>query len=216
VLFVKVGYYELGFIFFPPFSFFFLLFFYFLFLGFLFLWWIASSYRWCCIDVPTILSLMRATAAEQNVPSAVTATESGLLNTLDFTQSPTTTAATGLGPPDDTPTRLGQAIIIVAPEGEIAGMAIYFFTFVAWAAKPGICLEDLFVSPEFRRRGYAKRLLQEVAAIAKQAGCERVEWLCYKDNRTALDFYQSLGARELGNLTFLRLDRAATSALADT
>lgn len=146
-------------------------------------------------DVPVLLAMMQATAAEQDVPDAVTATEVDLINSLGFG------AESHLG-------RLhtGQALLVESPEGEVAGMALYFTTFVAWTGKPGICLEDLYVLPEYRCRGYARLLVQGVAKKAVELGCCRMEWLCYKQNDRALRFYRSISAKEMDSLTFLRLD----------
>ncbi|CAI7578401.1 unnamed protein product [Penicillium bialowiezense] len=152
-------------------------------------------------DVPHLLQMMHATAAEQNVAHAITATETDLLKALGFDQMH----------PDTEPIAAhnANALIIEAPEGEIAGMAFYFTTFVAWAAKSGICLEDLYVVPKYRCRGYARLLVQGVAKKAEELGCARVEWLCYKQNDRALRFYRSVGAKEMDALTFLRLDGEA-------
>lgn len=147
---------------------------------------------------------MRATATEQGVPDAVTATEADLLDTLDLPDSIVDTPA-GQG----NLSRSARALVLVAPEGEIVGMAIYFVTYVAWAAKSGTCLEDLFVLPAYRRRGYARLLVQAVAKEASRFGCARMEWLSYKENHRALRFYRNIGAKELDNLTVLRLDRDA-------
>lgn len=161
-------------------------------------------------DVPTLLAFMRATAADQNVPDAVKATETDLLNTIDFDQ---------LNSADpDTATRharIGKALLVVAPEGDVAGMAIYFMTYVAWLAKSGMCLEDLYVLPEYRRRGYARLLVEAVAKKAEEGGCSRMEWLCYKQNHRALSFYRSIGANEMEAVTILRLDDEAMASLAD-
>lgn len=63
--------------------------------------------------------------------------------------------------------------------------------------------------PQYRRRGYARLLVQAVAKQAKSSGCVRMEWLCYKENHRALNFYAGLGAKEMDNLAFLRLDKKA-------
>lgn len=148
--------------------------------------------------------MIQATAAEQNVRGAVTATEADLLSTLEFS-------------PENHPGRVhtGQALVVESPEGEVAGMAFYFTTFVAWTAKPGICLEDLYVLPEYRCRGYARLLVQGVAKKAVELGCCRMEWLCYKQNDRALRFYRSISAKEMDSLTFLRLDGDAMAGFAN-
>jgi GNAT superfamily N-acetyltransferase len=148
---------------------------------------------------------MRATAAEQGVLSTVTATEADLLNTLDlYDEDIVKTHAEQTNPSQN-----AKALVLVSPEGDIAGMAIFFVTYVAWKAKSGICLEDLYVLQNYRRRGYARLLVQAVAKEADRLGCARMEWLCYKENHRALRFYRSIGAKELDTLTFLRLDRDA-------
>ncbi|KAJ9615547.1 Peroxygenase 1 [Cladophialophora chaetospira] len=161
-------------------------------------------------DVPIILAFMRATAVEQGVPEAVTATEADLLNTLDLSDK-----ATDISAIHQNLSRNGKALVLAAPEGEIAGMAIYFVTYVAWSAKSGLCLEDLYVLPAYRCRGYARLLVEAIVKDARRLGCVRTEWLCYKENHQALRFYRNIGAKELDNLTLLRLDRDAMVELTD-
>ncbi|KAM0425325.1 hypothetical protein ACHAPT_009381 [Fusarium lateritium] len=152
-------------------------------------------------DVPTILGMMRATAAEQG--AAVKATEQDLLDSINFEDSSETR-----------PGRFAKVILAVAPEGDIAGMATYFLTFAAWLGRSGVCLEDLYVLPEYRRRGYARDLIQAIAKEANELGCSRMEWQCYKDNHRALQFYQSLGANVLDPIAYLRLDKEGMEKLA--
>ncbi|KAH8810720.1 acyl-CoA N-acyltransferase [Xylogone sp. PMI_703] len=152
---------------------------------------------------------MHATAAEQGAANAVKATEAGLLNTLEFDDPKADSSdAQSHG------VRNGKVFVIVAPEGKIAGMAIYFITYVAWLAKSGLLLEDLYVLPEYRKRGYARLLVQAVVKKGESLGCARVEWLCYKQNDRALRFYRSLGAKEMDSMTFLRLEGDAMAELA--
>lgn len=153
---------------------------------------------------------MRATAAEQNVPKAVTAVEADLLNALGFDEVHSDGPGKQAGSAHN-----ANALVVEAPEGEVAGMAFYFTTFVAWAARSGICLEDLYVLPKYRCRGYARLLVQGVAKKAEELGCLRVEWLCYKQNDRALRFYRSVGAKEMDALTFLRLDGDAMTHFAN-
>lgn len=143
---------------------------------------------------------MKATATEQHVPQSVTATESDLLNTLDFDQA-NSTETMAINSPKN-----GKVFLIETSEGEIAGMAIYFITYVAWKAKSGVCLEDLYVRPEFRCRGYARLLVQAVARKGHELGCSRMEWFCFTDNQRALKFYHDLGAKDMDTMMLLRLD----------
>ncbi|CAM1507603.1 Fc.00g072440.m01.CDS01 [Cosmosporella sp. VM-42] len=160
-------------------------------------------------DASTILSFMHATAADQNVPSSVKATKAELLNAIDFDEPPAN------GPSTQTSYRNAKVLLIENPEGEVSGMATYFFTYVAWLAKPGMMLEDLYVQPAYRRKGYARLLLQALAAEADRLGCDRIEWLCFRENHRALNFYRSLGAKEMESMTFIRLDRQAITNLAN-
>lgn len=159
--------------------------------------------------MPVLLAMMKATAAEQNVPDAVTATEAGLLDALGFDQIQSD------GSEERDSAHNGKALLVESPEGDVAGMAFYFTTFVAWAAKSGICLEDLYVLPKYRCRGYARLLVQGVAKKAQDLGCAKMEWLCYKQNHRALSFYRGIGAKEMDNLTFLRLDGDAMTHFAN-
>ena len=149
---------------------------------------------------------MHATAQDQDVPHAIKATETDLLESIDFEGSNSPRSHQ----------RHAKVLLVEAPEGDLAGMATYFFTFAAWLARPGMCLEDLYVQPQYRRRGYARLLLEGLAKEGEQAGCERIEWMCFKENHRALKFYRSLGAKELDTITMLRLDREAISKLANS
>lgn len=119
-----------------------------------------------------------ATAAQQNVPDAVIATEADLHNALGFEQM-------HCGGPEKQGggAHNGKALLVEVSEGEVAGMAFYF---TIWVAKSGICLEDLYVFPKYRCRGYARLLVQGVAKKAEELRCSRIEWLCYKQNHRAL------------------------------
>ncbi|KAM5360409.1 hypothetical protein ACJZ2D_013789 [Fusarium nematophilum] len=151
---------------------------------------------------------MHATAAEQSAAPNVKATEQDLLDSIDFSPQP---HAGARGPNG----RFAKVLLAVSPDGDVAGMAIYFLTFAAWLGRTGVCLEDLFVAPEHRRSGYARDLVQAIAREANDLGCERMEWQCYKDNARALQFYKSLGAKVLEPITYLRLDKEGMVKLAE-
>ena len=97
----------------------------------------------------------------------------------------------------------------------IAGMAMYFNNYSTWDSAPGIYLEDLFVRPAYRKRGYGKLLIQGLARECKRIGGTRVEWSCLKWNHKALGFYASLGAEEMVEWTKLRLEGAGLNAMAE-
>lgn len=87
------------------------------------------------------------------------------------------------------------AEVIFACEGEKeVGFALFFYNYSTFLAKPGLYLEDLFVLPEYRGKGYGKALLRELARIAVSKDCGRFQWVCLDWNQPSIDFYESLGA----------------------
>ncbi len=85
---------------------------------------------------------------------------------------------------------------LICEQGDQAlGMAIYFYNYSTWLAKPGLYLEDLYVSPEHRGQGAGKLLLKKMAQIALKDNCGRFEWSCLDWNKPSRDFYQSIGAQ---------------------
>jgi GNAT superfamily N-acetyltransferase len=104
---------------------------------------------------------------------------------------------------------------VVARERDVpAGFALYFFNFSTFLGQPGLYLEDLFVRPEFRKRGLGRRLLAHLARIAVDRGCGRMEWSVLNWNETALRVYRSIGAQPLDEWTVQRLTGQALLELA--
>ena len=103
--------------------------------------------------------------------------------------------------------------LIAECDGEKAGFALWFNNFSTWLARPGIYLEDLYVRPQFRRKGIGKMLLKRLAEIAVENGWGRVEWACLKWNTPSLEFYQSLGAIRMDGWVTLRLDGEALARI---
>ena len=100
----------------------------------------------------------------------------------------------------------GNAEVIFVLEGEKeVGFALFFHNYSTFVGKSGIHLEDLFVWPEYRGKGYGKALLCEVARIAKERGCGRLEWTCLDWNTPSINFYLSLGATPMDEWTIYRL-----------
>ena len=93
-------------------------------------------------------------------------------------------------------------------DGELAGYAIYFFTFSSFVGRAGIWLEDVYVRPEFRRRGLGLDLIRAVAQIGVERNCGRFEWTALDWNENALNFYRKLGAREMDEWVLLRMNAA--------
>ena len=93
------------------------------------------------------------------------------------------------------------------------GFALYFYNYSTFIGRKGLYLEDLFVQPNFRGKGYGKKLLLHLVQIAKQENCGRMEWSVLNWNKPAIDFYDSLGAKPLKEWTVYRLDEEAMKAL---
>ena len=106
------------------------------------------------------------------------------------------------------------AAVIAEVDGVPAGFALYYRTFSTFAAKPGIFLEDLYVRPDFRKRGVGGTLLTAVAQIAHGRGAGRLEWTALKWNTRALSLYAKVGAKPLEEWTILRMAPAAIAKLA--
>jgi len=85
--------------------------------------------------------------------------------------------------------------LICEQDGVAIGFAVYFFSYSTWLGKHGIYLEDLYVSPEYRKLGAGKALLQHLAQLAVAKGCGRLEWAVLDWNTPAIEFYESFGAR---------------------
>ena len=99
---------------------------------------------------------------------------------------------------------------------ELAGYAIYFFTFSSFVGRRGIWLEDVYVRPQFRSNGLGRALIEAVARVGVDHHCGRFEWTALNWNKTALDFYTKLGAKTLDEWVILRLNAAGLTRLAHT
>ena len=100
----------------------------------------------------------------------------------------------------------GKAEVLFALEdGREVGFALFCNNFSTFLGRAGIWLEDLFVLPEFRGKGYGKGLLKQLAKIAVERGCGRLEWSCLDWNKPSIDFYRSLGAVPMDEWTTYRL-----------
>lgn len=107
------------------------------------------------------------------------------------------------------------AKVLIAEEDEKpVGFALYFYNFSTFVGKPGIYLEDLFVEPEYRGKGYGKSLLIELAKIAEAENCGRFEWAVLDWNTPSIEFYKALGAKPMDEWTVFRLDKKGISDLA--
>ena len=144
-------------------------------------------------DTPLILSFIRALAAYEQMADQVIATEELLAEQL-FDR--------------------GNAEVLFALEdGKEVGFALFFHNFSTFLGRAGLYLEDLYVLPEHRGKGYGKALLGQLARIARERGYGRMEWWCLDWNRPSIDFYLSLGAEPMRDWTVYRLSGATLEAL---
>lgn len=104
-------------------------------------------------------------------------------------------------------------VLLAEHEGEVVGFALFFHNFSTFLGRPGIYLEDLFVQPQHRARGFGRALLARLAAIAVERGCGRLEWSVLDWNAPSIAFYRALGAVPMDEWTTFRLAGEALDAL---
>ena len=146
-------------------------------------------------DVPLILRFIRELAGYEKLLHEVQATEEILERNL-FSE------------------RKMAEVVIGEFEGEPAGFALFFHNFSTFVGKPGIYLEDLYVSPEFRGKGFGKALLVYLARLAKERDCGRLEWWVLDWNTPSIEFYKKLGAQPMDDWTVFRVTGEALDDLA--
>ena len=136
-------------------------------------------------DVGLILRFIRELAAYEKMLDEVIATEE-LLREWIFVQKK-------------------AEVIFAVVDGKEVGFALFFHNFSTFLGRGGLYLEDLYVMPEYRGRGYGKAILKELARIAVARGCGRLEWWCLDWNKPSIDFYLSLGAEPMEDWTVYRI-----------
>ncbi|MDR1130804.1 MAG: GNAT family N-acetyltransferase [Oscillospiraceae bacterium] len=136
-------------------------------------------------DAGLILDFVRALAAYEKMSDQVTATEA-LLGEWIFDKRK-------------------AEVLFLTVDGRELGFALFFYNFSTFLGKAGLYLEDLFILPEYRGRGYGKRLLSRLARIALERGCGRLEWACLDWNKPSIGFYLSLKAKPMDDWTGYRL-----------
>ena len=107
-------------------------------------------------------------------------------------------------------------VIFAVEDGKEAGFALFFHNFSTFLGRAGVYLEDLYVLPEYRGKGYGKGLICALAKIAKERGCGRLEWWCLDRNRPSIDFYLSLGAEPMDEWTVYRIAGDTLGKLAES
>ncbi len=147
-------------------------------------------------DLDAIIALIRGLAEYEHEPEAVQLDREELHQHL-FGPAPA-----------------AEVILAETDDGEVAGFALYFQNFSTWTGKPGLYLEDLFVRPEFRRHGFGKALLVELARTCIERGYGRFEWSVLDWNEPAIAFYRSLGAVAMDEWTVYRVTGEALRRLA--
>ena len=146
-------------------------------------------------DTPVILKFIRGLAEYEKLSHECVATEDSLRGTL-------------FGP------QPYAEVLLIEEDGAAHGCALFFHNYSTFLAKPGIYLEDLFVDPAQRGKGYGKALLVKLAEIAVDRGCGRLEWSVLDWNQPSIDFYLSLGAKPMDEWTVYRVDGDALETLA--
>lgn len=145
-------------------------------------------------DCPLILGFIRQLAVYEKMQDQVVATEE-LLHEWIFEK------------------KKAEVIFVCDGDREV-GFALFFHNFSTFLGRAGIYLEDLFVLPEYRNKGYGKALLKKLAQITLERGCGRMEWSCLDWNKPSIDFYLSLGAAAMDEWTTYRLTGAKLEEMA--
>lgn len=146
-------------------------------------------------DVPAIRDFIYELSVYEKLAHEMTATVEDLRRTL-FGEKPR------------------AEILFLEEDDKKAAFALFFHNYSTFLGKPGLYLEDLFVKPEYRRRGYGKVLLVELAKLAVERGCGRMEWAVLDWNTPAIKFYESLGAIGMTEWTTYRVTGNALTQLA--
>ena len=147
-------------------------------------------------DTPLILDFIKKLAAYEHLLDQVVADEATLADQLLEKKN--------------------AEVFFALEDGEEVGFALFFHNFSTFLGRAGLYLEDLFILPEHRGKGYGKAILQKLAAIAVERGCGRMEWWCLDWNQSSIDFYKSLGAEPMSDWTVYRLTGETLRSLAGT
>lgn len=147
-------------------------------------------------DIPLIFKFIKELAEYEKLLNEVKATEEILAQNLFGEQKV-------------------AEVVIAYLDNEAIGFALYFYNFSTFLGKAGIYLEDLYVKPEFRGKGYGKSLLKHLAKLAKEKKCGRLEWWVLDWNKASINFYKNIGAEPMNDWTVYRLTGDALKKLAE-
>lgn len=145
-------------------------------------------------DTPLILWFIRALAEYEHLADQVVADEATLKDQLFR--------------------RKGAEVLFALEDGKEVGFALFFHNFSTFLGRAGLYLEDLYVLPEYRGKGYGKALFRRLATVAVERGCGRMEWWCLDWNTPSIGFYKALGAQAMEEWTVYRLAGKALDDLA--
>ena len=198
---------------------------------------ILTALNTCATDIPEVLAIIKELANYEKASATVEATEERLAQTLCFAPSKAPSPL-----PSDQPSKdnknstitskdadagYPRALLVCPPSAtsaeteDVAAMAVYYKTYSTRLALPGLFLEDLFVRPEFRRRGYGSLLVAALARETQSIGGGRLEWSCLEWNEDALTFYKKqveaggCGATRVEGLVGLRVERNGLRTLVE-
>ena len=165
------------------------------------LWWgwaeerESLTFRYACqADVPLIMRFIKELAAYEGLKDQVVATEADLDESLFQHRK--------------------AEVIFAVEDGLEVGFALFFQNYSTFLGRGGICLEDMYILPEYRGRGYGKALLRRLAKIALERRCGRLEWWCQHENRPGIAFYTALGAKAADEWALYRMGEEAMEDLA--
>lgn len=147
-------------------------------------------------DSQTILDFIKELATYEKLEDRVVATIDNIKETF-FCDNPKVEA------------------IILDVHNQPAGFAVFFHNYSTFLSKHGIYIEDIYVREAYRGCGYGKALLQRICMLAKERDCGRVEWWCLDWNKSAIDFYLTLGAEAMSDWTVYRLDKEKINEMAN-
>jgi len=145
-------------------------------------------------DVPLILEFIKGLAAYEKMLDEVVATEEILMESI-FDKN-------------------GAEVLIGEYEGKPVSFILYFFNYSTFVGRSGLYLEDLFVIPEMRKRGFGREMFSILARVAKERNCGRFEWACLDWNKPSIEFYTKMGAVPMSDWTVYRISGKALADLA--
>jgi GNAT superfamily N-acetyltransferase len=160
------------------------------------------------VDVNTIFSFICKLAEYEKASDEVYATEESLKQTLSHYDPFSSTFSEGFA----------KSLLLTDPDGTVAAMALYFYNYSTRTGTPGIYLKDLFVEPAYRKKGYGKALLKELAKEVIKVGGRRLEWSCWAWSELSLQFYEkeTIGAKRKQESICLRIEGDALGKLIES